>query len=230
MVAILLIVLVAIVVVPAILFIQLANLRKRVNDLELRGGKVGVKAPGREPFTPTYEQAPSYQSSSQNNQAAQVSLEPTLVEKFLKWFAEDWLLKLGALLLLIGFGWFASYAFLHNWIGPVGRITAGLIAGVLILMLGWWRIRNYLHQGGIFLVLGSTTILLTIYAAREIYDFFTPSIALIVMFLSALVVTVASVRHKSKQLAILSIALAGIAPLLTHSPTADYVSLFNYLL
>src|SRR3989344_1249789 len=212
------------IVLIVILFVQLSNLRKRVSDLELDSGR----APAGTPSVST-QQVQSVQTAFSNTTIV-TSTGPTTLDKFFKWCTEDWLLKLGALLLLIGFGWFASYAFLHNWIGPVGRITAGLIAGVLILMLGWWRIRNYLHQGGIFLVLGSTTILLTIYAAREIYDFFTPSIALIVMFLSALVVTVASVRHKSKQLAILSIALAGIAPLLTNSPTADYVSLFNYLL
>ena len=62
------------------------------------------------------------------------------------WFKEDWLLKLGALLLLFGFGWFVTYAFLNNWIGPVGRITLGIVAGVGILLLGWWRIQTYLRQ------------------------------------------------------------------------------------
>ena len=102
----------------------------------------------------------------------------TWVYKFAVWLKEDWLLKVGAFLLLIGFGWLATYAFLNNWIGPMGRIALGIIAGALILVLGWWRIRKYLNQGGVFIVLGSTTILLTIFAAREIYGFFTPLSAL----------------------------------------------------
>ena len=155
---------------------------------------------------------------------------PTSSGKFIAWLKEDWILKLGALLFLIGFGWLASYAFLNNWIGPAGRIALGIIAGALFIVLGWWRIRAYIHQGGIFLVLGSTIVLLTVFAAREIYDFFTPLSALIVMFLSTAFVALASVKYNNRALALSSIILAGIAPLLTNSPATDYIGLFWYLL
>jgi len=154
---------------------------------------------------------------------------PTLSEKFVEWLKEDWLLKLGALLLLIGFGWLTTYAFLNNWIGPMGRIALGIIAGALFILLGYWRIKNYITQGGIFLVLGSTTILLTIFAARTVYDFFTPLSALVVMFLSTAFVALASVKYSSRALSLLSLTLAGIAPLLTKSPATDHVELFAYL-
>lgn len=154
---------------------------------------------------------------------------PTTSEKFVAWLKEDWLMKLGAMLLLIGFGWLTTYAFLNNWIGPMGRIALGVVAGALFILLGWWRIKKYVHQGGVFLVLGSTTILLTIFAAREIYDFFTPLSALIVMFLSTAFVALASVRYNNRALALASLILASIAPLLTNAPTTDYVGLFSYL-
>jgi uncharacterized membrane protein len=149
--------------------------------------------------------------------------------KFTDWVKEDWLMKLGALLLLIGFGWFTSYAFMHNWIGPMGRVALGLIAGALFIILGWFRIQKFTNQGGIFLVLGSTIILLVTFAAREIYEFFTPSSALAVMFLSTVFVGVASVKYKNSSLALASIILAGIAPLLTNAPKTDYIGLFSYL-
>ena len=66
---------------------------------------------------------------------------------FVKWLKEDWLQKLGSLLLLIGLGWFTTYAFMNNWIGPVGRITLGLILGLVVLVLGHFRIKKYLNQG-----------------------------------------------------------------------------------
>lgn len=156
--------------------------------------------------------------------------EPTLSERFIEWAKEDWILKLGAILLLFGFGWLATYAFLNNWIGPMGRITLGIFAGAFFILLGWWRIRKYIHQGGVFLVLGSTTILLTIFAAREVYDFFNPTLALFVMFLSVAFVALASVRYNNRALALTSLILASIAPLLTNSPTANYIGLFSYLL
>lgn len=158
-----------------------------------------------------------------------VQTGPTPSEKFVAWLKEDLLLKFGALLLLIGFGWLTTYAFLNNWIGPSGRISLGVIAGSFFIMLGWWRIKKYIHQGGIFLVLGSTTILLTIFAAREVYGFFTPLSALAVMFLSTAFVALASVKYNSRALGLASLILAGVAPLLTNSPSHDYVGLFAYL-
>ena len=160
----------------------------------------------------------------------QLTPEPMASNQFSNWLKEDWLLKLGALLLLIGFGWLTTYAFLNNWIGPMGRIAVGIIAGALFLILGSWRIRKYINQGGVFLVLGSTTILLTIFAAREIYNFFDPLSALVVMFLSTAFVAVVSLKYNSRALTLASLILAGIAPLLTNSPTTDYISLFSYLL
>lgn len=150
--------------------------------------------------------------------------------RFVGWLKEDWLLKLGALLLLIGFGWLASYAFLNNWIGPIGRIALGIVSGVLILLLGWWRINKFINQGSVFMVLGSTVILLTIFAAREIYDFFTPLSALIIMFMSTALVALSSVKHSSRSLALASLLLAGLAPLLTNSPDPNFSALFAYLL
>lgn len=154
---------------------------------------------------------------------------PTIFERFFSWLKEDWLMKIGAILLLIGFGWLTTYAFLNNWIGPMGRIALGIVAGVIFIILGWWRIKKYLHQGGVFLVLGSSTVLLTIFAAREIYDFFTPFSALVVMFLSTAFVALVSVQYNNRALALASLILAGVAPLLTSAPLPNYVGLFSYL-
>jgi uncharacterized membrane protein len=149
---------------------------------------------------------------------------------FINWLKEDWILKLGALLLLISLGWLVRYAFLHNWIGPQGRIAFGLFAGTLIMLWGWHRIKNYINQGSILLVLGSTTILLTIFAARTIYEFFTPFSSLVLMFLSTAFVALASVRYRNDWLSVLSLILASIAPLLTNAPQVNHIGLFSYLL
>lgn len=149
---------------------------------------------------------------------------------FLDWLKEDWMLKLGGLLLIIGFGWFLSVTYVL--IGPGGRVALGIIAGTLFILLGYWRIRNYINQGGIFLVLGSTVILLTVFASRVAgpdYDFFTPLSALVVMFLSVAFVAIASVKYNSRALSLLSLILAGIVPLLTNAPASDHVGLFAYL-
>ena len=149
---------------------------------------------------------------------------------FLAWISENWLLKLGALLLLIGFGWLVTYAFLNNWIGPMGRIAFGLVAGAGILALGYWRMRTFVTQGAVFVALGAAVILLTTYAARMVYDFFTPLSALGLMFATCALVMLMSGIYNRKSLAITSVVLAGMAPLLAHWPSPNYIEFFFYLL
>ena len=146
-----------------------------------------------------------------------------------KWFVEDWPMKVGSLLLLIGLGWFVSYAFMNNWIGEMGRIMLGLLTGALIMILGEWRIRGFKNQGAVLLSLGASVVLLTTFAGREIYSFFTPVSALGIMFLSVAFMALSSVRHNSKALAGLAVVLSGIAPLLT-AARPEVFELFTYLL
>ena len=214
-----------------VLLVLVLNLRGRVQKLEQM-----VKGGAQQTLTPSYQ--PSSQPAIPQSAIPgtlldyikqQLKLGVSRSEKFIEWLKEDWLLKLGAMLLLIGFGWLTTYAFLNNWIGPMGRIALGIVAGALFILLGWWRIQKYITQGGIFLVLGSTTVLLTIFAARTVYDFFTPLSALVVMFLSTAFVALASIKYNSRALSLLSLALAGIAPLLTKAPATDHIGLFAYL-
>ena len=193
------------------IFFVILNLRGRIQELE-RIVNGGNKNPANEYYQPTQKEKP-YVSvpPSPETFAPQYERVSQKEERFIAWVKEDWLLKLGALLLLIGFGWLTTYAFLNNWIGPAGRITLGIVAGTSFLLFGWLRIKKYIHQGGVFLVLGSTVVLLTTFAAREFYDFFTPASALVLMFLSTAFVALASVRYSSRALALSSLILAGIA-------------------
>lgn len=216
-------------IVFGIFFWMLLGLRHRVSTLESiiksNGLKLDEALPEAKAEKPSAlaPVTPAIAAPAPINHASQWS------EDFGSWLKEDWLIKLGALLLLIGFGWLVSYAFLNNWIGPVGRIALGYLAGAAFLALGAWRMRRFANQAGVFMALGSTTVLVTTFAARTVYDFFTPGTALAVMFLSTAFVGLASVKLRSRSLAIVSLVLAGLAPLLTHAATWDYVSLFMYL-
>jgi hypothetical protein len=148
---------------------------------------------------------------------------------FIEWLQKDSLVKVGALLLLIGLGWFVSYAFANNWIGPVGRITLGIMAGIAFMLTGVMRIKTMANQGAIFTVLGSTIIIMTVTAARGLYDFFTPETALGLMFMSVFFVAWVSVIYKKESMAIAGLILAGVAPFLTNSPEPSTLYLFSYL-
>ncbi|TSC73401.1 MAG: membrane protein [Parcubacteria group bacterium Gr01-1014_48] len=181
------------------------SLSSRIDKLEERSTTVAVGEVRQQTAQPNtqseFDDALHRAMFSPNEHTAATSPTTTVStagDRFVAWLKEDWIIKLGAFLLLIGFGWLTTYAFLNNWIGPMGRITLGVALGVCILVLGFWRIKKYLHQGGIFLVLGSTTILLTLFAAREIYEFFTPVSALAAMFITTAFVAYASVIYRSQ--------------------------------
>jgi uncharacterized membrane protein len=155
--------------------------------------------------------------------------QPPAEDKLIRFFKEDFLVKLGALLLLLAFGWGVSYAFANNWIGPVGRIVLGLGAGVSVMAFGTFWMRKNFHQAAIFLVLGLGLFNLTIFAARFIYDFGSPILALVVMFVAVAYVASLSVLKNSQNLALACLVFAGISPLFTAGePSA--VGLFSYLL
>ncbi len=213
-----------------VLFILVVRLNSRVNTVEglLKG--TGAIQPSAPPPPMYASPVPSQTAGQQPAPTPVVSVGPSAGDRFVAWFKEDWLLKLGALLLLIGFGWLTTYAFLNNWIGPFGRITLGITAGLLILVFGWYRMRSHMHQGGIFVIVGATTVLLTVFAGREAYDFFTPISALAVMFGTTVFVGLASVMYRVRWVALLGLILASLAPLLTAAPKTDQVGLFTYLL
>jgi uncharacterized membrane protein len=214
--------------VTLLIVLYLFYLTGRVSDLE-------KKLKGKETFTPTLPSIPVASASREGGehlteippipQAPTKSDEASIVD----WLKRDFMVKLGGLLLLLAFGWFVSYAFTNNWIGPFGRIVLGILAGVAFILFGAVRMPRFVHQGALFAALGSTIVLLTTYAAREMYSFFTPGIALLIMFLSVAAVGILSARYRLESLTIVGIILGAIAPLLTNSPEPSVVSLFSYL-
>lgn len=152
------------------------------------------------------------------------------LDKVFAWMAHEWPMKLGALFVILGFGWLVGYAFINDWIGPVGRIALGLFSGALFLVWGETRMRVSKHQGVVLLVLGASTILVTVFAARELYDFFTPFTALLIMSLATVFMVISSVKNKLLSLAHLSMIVGGIVPLLTVSSSPSMMSHFTYIL
>ncbi len=156
--------------------------------------------------------------------------EPGTIEKFIRWYVKDWPLKTGALFILLGFIWLTTYAFLNNWIGETGRITFGLIAGALILYGGDVRLRIVKSQGITLVGLGAAIMVVTVYAAQNIYHMFPSLIALALICLVMVLTAAISLKHKQLSLAIMSVIIAGLAPALIGSTEKNIFGLYSYLL
>ncbi|MEY2665197.1 MAG: hypothetical protein RLZZ480_302 [Candidatus Parcubacteria bacterium] len=232
------------------LFLYVLSLRERIGKLEEKVSKQPQKEQYLYPDMMKAADASSVTGAPQPTQAGSLSpipppaaVAPTFTpgsipvsvagpEKdsaFVHFFKEDFLVKLGALLLLFAFGWGVSYAFTNNWIGPVGRIAFGMVGGGLILAFGTFWMRKNFHQAAIFLVLGLSVFNLTIFAARFMYDFFTPALALALMFAAVAYVAYLSVQKNSQNLALACLIFASVSPLFTGGEPST-VGLFSYLI
>lgn len=147
---------------------------------------------------------------------------------FSEWIREDVLLKLGSGLLLLALAWFLRYAIVSGWIGPVGQIFTGLLISTLCMVLGALRIGMYARQGSVFILLGSTGVLLTMNAARMLYHLFTPLSALFMCVLAIVFVATVSVRKRRESLALASLILSAFAPFLVAS-TPAFLEIMGYL-
>ncbi len=155
---------------------------------------------------------------------------PDIFEQFFSWMARDWYLKLGAILMLLAVIWFVTYAFMNNWIGESGRIALGLIAGVGVMVFAqWWQTRS-MTQSTVLYGLGAAMVLATTWAARTMFDMFTPTTALVGMLLVVLTVAVSSAMANTQSRAVLSVITAAFIPFLVDSGTNDYFGLLRYAL
>lgn len=221
---------------PIILLVSVIRLNSHLAELETRiqamraemAGHMPQKDPPREDVRYSPATITPVPSAPPPGQATTPRPAPQ-DDIFIAWLKENWLLKLGALLILLAFGWFVTYAFMNNWIGPAGRIALGLIGGSAILALGAWRMRAYATQGAVFVSLGATGILLTVFAGRVLYGFFTPLSALALMFATSALIAFVSGIYGRKQLAVVSLILAGLAPYLADA-SHDHLATFCYLL
>lgn len=160
--------------------------------------------------------------------AKQQPAGPDVFEQFFAWLAKDWYLKIGALLMLLAVIWFVTYAFVNNWIGESGRIALGLIAGVGVMVFAqWWQTRS-MNQSTVLYGLGAAMILGTTWAARSMFDMFTPVTAMLGMLLVVLTVAASSAMANTQSRAVLSVVSAALIPFLVNAGTDDYFGLLRY--
>jgi len=226
---------------------RIDQLRSEINKLKQQigsgqsSGQSAAAGAGAAVGSQTHTQGHSVQSSGLNStiplyaehlhQQKEHSNEPGQGDIFLAWFKENWLLKIGVLMILVGFGWFVSYAFMHDWIGPVGRIAIGVVAGALIAVFGTMRLGKNLTQGILFTILGSALVIISILSGQYFYEFFTPMMALGLIFIVSFYVALTALAYSTEKLVIYGLILSLLAPLMSHVAFDHQpVSMFMYLL
>ncbi len=115
-----------------------------------------------------------------------------------------WLNRIGIAAMLIGISYFLKFAFDNNWIGPAGRVTIGLIAGIAIV---FWseRFRNKGYKAFSYSLkaVGIGALYLSIWAAFHLYSLIPSSVAFVMMLVvtaSAAAMALGARRANSRRL------------------------------
>jgi len=138
---------------------------------------------------------------------------------------------IGIFALLIGSGWFLKLAMDNHWIGPLGRILAGLIAGTAIIL---WSERFRRQGFSVFSyslkAVGSGVLYLSLWAAFQLYHLMPASAALGAMILVTAWNAYMAWSQNSELLAAYALAGGFATPLLLSTGVNHQIFLFTYLL
>jgi uncharacterized membrane protein len=148
---------------------------------------------------------------------------------FVKWLKEDWLLKLGGVLVLMGVLFFLSLAF--TIIGPQGKVAVGYLFGVSFMVFGFKYIKKQLIPGSAVHLIGAVIVIITTYVARlPDYNLFNSYIAMLLMFLTSACIALTAYAYNRSELAHVGLMISALVPMLVSTGTPTFFEILMYLL
>jgi len=141
-----------------------------------------------------------------------------------------WLNRIGIAALLIGISYFLKFAFDNNWIGPAGRVTIGLIAGIAVV--SWserFRTKGYKAFSYSLKAVGIGTLYLSLWAAFQRYNLIPSGVAFAMMFLVTASAAAMALAQDAQILAAFALTGGFSTPLLLSTGENRELALFAYV-
>ncbi len=148
-------------------------------------------------------------------------LEERVTGRLLAW--------IGGLALIVGAIFFLSLAFSRGWIGPAGRVTIGLLAGVALVFAGGLAFEKHERLfGHVLTPVGLGVLSLSFFAGTVHYNLFAVEIGLTGALISAVAAAVIAIRANSQLIAAYGLVTALSAPIvLSASPSATTIAFLS---
>lgn len=153
--------------------------------------------------------------------------EETSLEKRI---GQYWLNRIGIAAVLIGVAFFLEWAFQNGLIGPGGRVSIGIVAGIgLVVWSERFRNKGYVPFSYSLKAVGIGTLYLSLWASSQVYSLIPPAAA----FASMIVVTASTLAMALAQdaelLAAFALAGAFSTPVLVSTGQNHEIILFSYV-
>ncbi len=151
-----------------------------------------------------------------------MSLEMALGSKWLNW--------VGIVLVIFSLAFFLKYAYDNNWIGPLGRVCIGTIAGIASLVIGeqarrkGYNILFHTLSGG-----GIAIFYVCIFFSFQVYELINPSIAFTLSVLVTALAVALAVVHDTWILCLIGQLGGFLSPFLFSAGGNHPVALFTYI-
>lgn len=129
--------------------------------------------------------------------------KPEQPNQFMEWVQTNFLIKLGSLFLILGFGWFMTLAISNNWISPPFQILLAVVIGSGITLGGIFMSskNSQVSSNQIFILTGTVINMLAFFISSNFYDILTKPIALSAMIVNILLIGTLVVFKNYKSLA-----------------------------
>jgi uncharacterized membrane protein len=141
-----------------------------------------------------------------------------------------WLNRIGIAALLIGISYFLKFAFDNNWIGPAGRVTTGLLAGIAVIV--WserFRAKGYKAFSYSLKAVGIGALYLSLWAAFQVYSLIPSGVAFVMMLAVTAATAVMAWTQDAPLLAAFALTGGFTTPLLLSTGQNREVALFSYV-
>jgi uncharacterized membrane protein len=142
-----------------------------------------------------------------------------------------WFNRIGIIALLFAVSYFLKLAFDNNWIGPAGRVTIGIVLGLLMLPWSDWLLsRDYTYFSEGIAGLGEATLFVSVWAGCQYYTLFSQQTGFIALVVVTAIMAFLALRRNSERIGFISLLGGLLTPALMSTGKNEQVVLFSYLL
>ncbi len=141
-----------------------------------------------------------------------------------------WLNRIGIAAVLIGVSYFLKFAFDNNWIGPAGRVTIGLLAGIAVVL--WserFRSRGYAIFSYSLKAVGIGALYLSLWAAFHVYSLIPSGVAFLAMLIVTAATATLAITQDAQILAVFALTGGFATPALLSTGENKELQLFSYV-